>query len=182
MTQPPQQKPSRGPSRVLTGMDRTARFAEQILMAGAALALVVLTVATAWSVGARYLLNWKTTWSLEVSEYMLIFITFLAAAAVQQQRRHVTSGLLDSLLSARARIIIAAVMSMVVLVTFLLLAGFGIKVTLEHYERGTVIYNVLFVERWIIYIFPTMGLVALVIRLAIDVIENLVIAFGGRKS
>ena len=74
------------------------------LVAGVVTVFVMLAIN--YEVFMRYFLNRPTLWTLEISEYSLVYITFLGAAWVLRKDGHVKIDLLVRVLKPRSQIIL----------------------------------------------------------------------------
>jgi len=156
---------------MLASARRVVATCEQVLLVAAVLCVVAITAFTVWSVVARSVFNIGVVWSIELSEYLLVFVAFLAASIVQRQRRHVQAGLIFDRLTKRGQQYVEAVVSVAVLIAATLFLIYGFGATLEDYRRGVVIYNFLMIERWIVYLPTSVGVLVLTARFLIDAID-----------
>ena len=90
------------------------------LVAGVVTVFVMLAIN--YEVFMRYFLNRPTLWTLEISEYSLVYITFLGAAWVLRKDGHVKIDLLVRVLKPRSQIILN-------IITSIMGAGLGIIFT-----------------------------------------------------
>ena len=101
------------------------------------LALVMLSVCL--EVFLRYFLNRPQVWVVELSEYALLYITFLGAAWVLKGDGHVTVDLFTSLMGSKSRAVCSLASFIVCFMVSIILAVYGIRVTWDHFSQG--IYN-----------------------------------------
>lgn len=101
------------------------------------LALVMLSVCL--EVFLRYFLNRPQVWVVELSEYALLYITFLGAAWVLKGDGHVTVDLFTSLMRSKSRAVCLLASFIVCFMVSIFLAVYGIRVTWDHFSQG--IYN-----------------------------------------
>ena len=76
-------------------------------------------------------------WVIEVSEYALLFITFLGAPYLLQLNRHVVMDLLVDRLTGRRRQISQVVNALIGLAVCVVLTIVGIQVVLDQLDLGT---------------------------------------------
>lgn len=76
-------------------------------------------------------------WVIEVSEYALLFITFLGAPYLLELNRHVVMDLLISGMSRRQRQITQLVNALIGTLVCLVLTYIGVQVVLDQLELGT---------------------------------------------
>lgn len=102
--------------------------------AGVLLAFATVTVCI--DVVFRYFFNRPVAWVLEISEYILLYMTFMAAAWVLRDESHIKVDLLVNRLSPRGQTLMSIVTSVIGGFVMLSLAWFGGRVTLDFYRRG----------------------------------------------
>ncbi len=87
----------------------------------------------------RFFFNRPQKWVVEMSEYGLLYLTFLSAAVVLRKEAHISVDLLTSRLKSKARDLLSVFQYLVILLVSLVLFVVGAKTTVDHYLRG--IYN-----------------------------------------
>lgn len=90
-----------------------------------------------YDVVSRYLFDFASPWSFDLSEYALVWITFLAAPWVLLQDRHVRIELLTDLLPTKVQRIIGMLVCLVALLACAVLAWRTGIAALQYYERNT---------------------------------------------
>ncbi len=103
------------------------------------LLLVFTTLAVCTDVILRYFFNRPLVWVDEISEYILLYLTFLGTAWVFKREGHVVVDILLIKLSERRRALLNAISSLLCVPISLWLVWYGAQVTWDHYQRG--IYN-----------------------------------------
>lgn len=98
--------------------------------------LAFATIAVCTDVVFRYFFNRPVAWVLEISEYILLYMTFMAAAWVLRDDAHIKVDLLVNRLSPRGQSLMSIVTSVIGAFVMLILAWFGGRVTLDFYRRG----------------------------------------------
>jgi len=91
----------------------------------------------------RYFLNRPLTWVIEISEYLLVYLTFLGTAWVLRNEGHVTVDILILGLNKKARAMTGIISSLVGLFVCLLIAWFGSVETWDNFQRGVHIPSIL---------------------------------------
>jgi len=90
------------------------------------------------SVGAdvvmRYFFKQPLIWVLEITEYALLFMTFLATTWLLKNEGHVKMDLILLLFKPRTRIIINSFTAVLLVILFLFITWYGAKVTWEHFQ------------------------------------------------
>ena len=101
-------------------------------MAGILIGFATLLV-TANVVG-RYFLNRPISWTLEITQYILVWFTFLSIAWILRLDRHIKVEVLTMHLSRRAKIILDLFSDAIGLVVTGVLTSFGAIVVIEFYQ------------------------------------------------
>lgn len=127
-------------------IDKMARLGDVILM------FLMLSVCA--DVILRYFFNRPQAWIAEISEYLLLYITFLGAAWVLKNEGHVTVDVLVSLASPKTRAVFGVISSVIGAFVFLVVFWFGTLETLDLFKRG--VHNPSVLE------FPKAPLVAII--------------------
>ena len=109
-------------------IDRAADFGD--FLCGAVMLLVVGAVI------ARYGLHMSQAWVIEVTEYCLLYITFLGVAWVLKVDKHVKMDVLVSQMAPRTRAVIDIIISTICAMITGLLIWFGIDTIRMSIERG----------------------------------------------
>lgn len=124
----------------------------------------------------RYFLGCPQFWVGELSEYALLYITFTGTAWVLRTNDHVKIDILRPMLSEKMRHVLDLLVCMICIVVCVVLAYYGVKVTLDHFTRG--IYNpslMSFPKAPLLGIIPFGALLLLIvfIRNAFSLVKNL---------
>ena len=112
---------------------------EQLSRIGVILAeisLVLLLALVFHEVIARYVLNRPTLYSVELSEYLLIFVAFIAAGWVLQEDRHVRMLSFVNLMPAKIQYGFALFTSLIVLCFCAILVWQGTKASILAFKGG----------------------------------------------
>jgi len=131
----------------------SSRF-EELSRFGAVMAeicLVVLLVLVFHEVIARYVLNKPTLYSVELSEYLLIFLAFMAAGWVLQEEKHVRMQSVVNLLPANVRYGLGLFTSAIVLCFCAILVWQGTKASMMAFKGDYHSSSLLNVPLWIPY-------------------------------
>ena len=105
-----------------------------LFMSGVLLTLIMLAVCT--DVVMRYLFNRPIFWVAELSEYSLLYITFLGTAWLLKQGGHVKIDLFTSRLAPKKRERLAIVSGMIGIFISVVFTYYGFKVTWDLFVRG----------------------------------------------
>jgi C4-dicarboxylate transporter DctQ subunit len=109
-------------------IDKMARLGDVIL--------VFLMLSVCADVILRYLFNRPQAWIVEISEYLLLYITFLGAAWVLKNEGHVIVDILVTRLSPKKGAAFGIVSSAIGTFVCLVIFWFGTLETLDLFKRG----------------------------------------------
>lgn len=84
----------------------------------------------------RYFLNRPTIWVVEIAEYCILFITFLATAWVLKRESHVQVDLVLNALNPRSQTLLNIITSIIGAMICLIIMWYGIRVTGQYFEIG----------------------------------------------
>ena len=118
-----------------------------VILAGLLLVFSTLSVAT--GLFSRFFLNEPISWVTEISEYILLYVTFLVAAWVLRQEGHVKVDIVLNLLSSKAQFVINILTSVCCAIACFIVAWYGIKVTWELFKTNAFTYTVLELPKFI---------------------------------
>jgi TRAP-type C4-dicarboxylate transport system permease small subunit len=119
------------------GTNKVFIFVASLMMAG--LMIIVCVDLT-----LRYVFNSPLIWGTEVTEILLLYITFLGAAQVFREDSHVVIDILLVFGSPRRRKILALISCAFVGFVALILVIYGFSTTYNHYVRG--VFNPTIIE------------------------------------
>ena len=125
----------------------------------AGLLVVFMMFAICYEVVLRYFLFSPLTWVTEISEYILLYATFLGAPWVLKREGHVKVDIILARLSAKNRKIMNIVTSIIGVGVCLVLVWFGTQLALDLYQRGIPVIKSLSVPKFLLVgIIPLGGL------------------------
>jgi len=84
----------------------------------------------------RYFFNRPTGWVLQFSEYILLYIPFLAAAFVLREESHIRIDIVLNRLTEKARSLINMVTSLLSCIVLAILTYYGTYITIDFYQRN----------------------------------------------
>jgi C4-dicarboxylate transporter, DctQ subunit len=148
------------PGRLNAFLDRLIDWAAYL--AGALLVGIMLFVTV--SVLLRYVLNRPIGWSVEVSEYSLVCITFFLAAWVLKKEGHVRVDLVISYLNPRTQALLNMVTSALCTGVCLILTFYAGKVTHELYGGSYFTPTILMIPKFIFIGIITLGMLLLTLE------------------
>jgi C4-dicarboxylate transporter DctQ subunit len=120
----------------LKRFSRIAEKGENILAGAAMMVLGLIIFSVCLEIIMRYFFNRPLSWVVELTEYGLLYITFLGAAWLLRTGGHVRVDIIVNFMSERWKKRCAVFSSAVGLVVSLVLTVFGVVVTYDHLVRG----------------------------------------------
>jgi len=102
------------------------------IFAGILLIFSMLIICIA--IASRYLVGRPMGWVIEITEYSLLYITFLVAAWVLKREGHVKMDLVFSRLSPRTQVLFNMITSGIGAIICFILFWYGVRVTWELYQ------------------------------------------------
>ena len=126
-----------------------------IFITGIMLIFIMLSVCL--EVILRNLFNISLIWVTEVTEVLLLYITFLGAAWVLRERGHVKVDILLSHISPLKVSFFGIISSVIGVFVSLILTVFGFKLTLTCIQKGLYTASALEIPMWIIIIVIPIG-------------------------
>lgn len=147
------------------GIERLSCLGEVLAEIGAC----VLAVVVIWGVIITYFFKSSDTFSVEMSEYLLVFICFASIAFVLQEGRHVKVEAFVEHLSpmARARTEIVALILALAFCALVFWKAAG--VTLMNYQRGFRSASLVSLPLWIPYLLITVGFLLISLQYVVQI-------------
>ncbi len=102
----------------------------------AAILIIVMMLVVVYEIFTRYFLNSPTIWTLEITKYILLWITFLSAAWLLREEGHVKMDILLNQLNPRAQTILNIITSSICTIIFFIITWYAVKVTWELFQTG----------------------------------------------
>jgi TRAP-type C4-dicarboxylate transport system permease small subunit len=124
-----------------------------------------ITISVCVGILSRYFLNRPIAWVVEISEYSLLYITFLVAAWVLRHERHVSVDLVYNQLSSKGRSIANIFTSIVAGIVFLIITLYGIKVTKHQFDTKYFTPTILEAPKFVITLIIPVGTSFLLIQI-----------------
>ena len=133
----------------------------------AALMVLFMMLAISYAVAARYLWGESLPWVVEVSSYLMLYITFLGTAWLLRQNGHVEVDLVLSNLKPRTAAGFRAVTSVAGALVSLVLAWQGAVVTIDYFEREVTVMGILDTPQWMLVgVIPLGGFLLFIVFVA----------------
>lgn len=116
----------------------------------AGLLLLFTIFSICYEVLIRYFLMRPSTWSVEITEYILLYITFLGAPWLLKQKGHVKVDVVLNMLNIRTQRILNLITSLLGAIICLVLFWFGVLTTADHFMRKIPVIKSLEVPKFIL--------------------------------
>ncbi len=121
------------------------------IMAGiGAVMIVFMMIAIACSVLARFAWNTPVPWVIEISSYLMLYITFLGTAWLLEEDGHVEVDLLVGNMPERYRSLLKAITSVGGAGVSLILAWKGTAVTVDYFLRKVTVIGILDIPQFLL--------------------------------
>jgi len=98
--------------------------------------LFMMMLAVCWEVFTRYFLGSGTIWVIELSEYAMLYMTFLGTASLLKNEGHVEMDIIMALLKPRTQRVLKFTTSIVSGLVCLIVALSGTGVAFDYLQRG----------------------------------------------
>lgn len=155
--------------RAMTMFSGLSRYANILSEIGTVALMIMIFREVIW----RYLLNKPSVFSVEISEYIMIFITFMCAGWVLHKNAHVSMTVFTDRLSERAKIRLDIVTSLITMGVCSVIIWKGILSAViaytGHYRSASLIGFPL----WISYSFIPLGLTILFLQYIVRIRGNI---------
>lgn len=147
-------------------LDRWLRRAEGLLAGLSGLCLILIVIAVCAEIVMRYFFKSPLIWVVELTEYGLLYVTFLGSAWLLKREGHVRVDVVIGCLSQTWQDRWAALSSLIGLLVSLVLTVFGAVTTWDHYVRGIFKPSVLEFPTWVPLLAIPLGSLLLSLRFA----------------
>ena len=118
---------------------KVTAIVDRIINFFSVLVVVLLTfmmLSVSFGVVMRYFLKRSPIWVIEVTEYSLLYITFLGAAWLLKKEGHVKMDLVLNMLKPGTQALMNTITSVLCAIVTLIVAWYGAKVSWDHYDTG----------------------------------------------
>jgi C4-dicarboxylate transporter DctQ subunit len=129
-----------------------------------AVLVAVATLAVVYEVVVRYFLNRPTIWAVDLTEYVLVYLTFFGAVWLLRAREHVRVDILVSHLGPRPRLLLDVLLSLVGAVMMAVFVWKGAGLVWEAYVNNQAMLKAWLVPRWLILLPIPVGSLLMVIE------------------
>jgi len=148
--------------RIVKGFNKVLVFIASVMMTG--LMIIVCVDLT-----LRYFFNSPLLWGTEVTEIMLLYITFLGMAWVFKEDGHVVIDVFTSQVTGRKKKILNGVSYFLVGIVAAVLVYYGFYTVYDHFRRGVFNPTVIETPIWLIIVVIPVGSVPLFLEVLIKV-------------
>lgn len=156
-------------------IDRLVYYLEAFLSAIAGLLILSMMVVIVLTIVSRWLSLFPTAWIIEVSEYMLLLLTFLVSPWVLRHDAHIRFDLVVAMSSVSFKRILFYLGNVVGVLVMLIILHYGIKITSNFMDRSLLMINYLRLPKA-----PFMAVIPLSAALmAYEFLKNLVVGYKG---
>jgi TRAP-type C4-dicarboxylate transport system permease small subunit len=135
-----------------------------VLAAVAAFLIGAATICVCIEVVARYFLNNPQDWTLETTEYILLWITFMSAAWVLKREGHVSIDMLPNKLNPRSQSLLTTFTSVISAIACIVIFWYSLKVTYIYYQQGFILPKSLEIPKFPIFSIISLGCLMLSIQ------------------
>ena len=144
-------------------MDSVLDRLNRVMAWVAALAIIFMMLAISYAVMMRYIWNKPVPWIVEISSYLMLYITFLGTAWLQRKGGHVEVDLFTGRLNPRVRAGLKTVTSLGGAIVGFVLAWKGSLVTVDYFQRDVTAIGILNTPQFLLMgIIPIGGFLLLV--------------------
>jgi C4-dicarboxylate transporter DctQ subunit len=112
----------------------------------------------------RYFFNRPQIWAVEVTEYAMLYITFLGTAWLLREEGHVRLDMLLMFLKPRSQALLNSITSVLGVIVCSVLVFFGIWSTWLHYQKGLTTFSAMELLKWPFLIVIPFGSLLLLIQ------------------
>jgi C4-dicarboxylate transporter DctQ subunit len=158
---------------LLRGINKLSWLGETLAEVGTC----VLAVVVIWGVVLTYVFKSSDIFSVEMSEYLLVFICFVSIPYILREGRHVRVDALVQLLSPKSRWRVELIGSILAMGFCVLVVWKAAGVTLLNYQRGFRSASLVSLPLWIPYLIITLGFLILTLQYIVVIRE-----LAGRKE
>jgi len=153
--------------KIFQGVTNFTVFIERIAES-VALLLAALVI---WGIILTYGLGSSDVFSVEMSEYFLVFICFTSIAYVLKEDRHVKVTIFVEKLSPRLRLVMNVVTSLLSFIFCVIVTREAVGVMLLNYKRGFLSSSLVNFPMWIPYSIITFGFFFLALQYIVNIRE-----------
>ncbi len=124
-------------------LDRYLGIIHRVMATLAATMVILMMLAISYSVIMRYLFNQPIAWIVEISSYLMLYITFLGTAWLLSRDGHVEIDLFTTHLSPKRKAVFKSLTSIGGASVGFILTWKGALVTIDYFRRGVTTMGIL---------------------------------------
>jgi C4-dicarboxylate transporter, DctQ subunit len=156
----------------MNGFDHILARIELIFMGIAAFLLFVMIVTVCFSVIGRYYLDIPAAWTVELSEYIMVALAFLAASWVLQKEGHVRLDIVLHAVNPQLRGFLNRTTAIIATIACALFFWFSLITTIDNFQRDVISHNILIVPKYLVLLPIPLGSLLLTLRYIQKVIHE----------
>lgn len=137
---------------------------EHLFLIIASLMILGMIAIVSYSVIGRFFFGISASWSVELSEYMMVYVAFLSGAWILKEDGHVRVEILTDRFGPQSRKHLNVAMMIIASIACILFAWFGLLATIDFYQRDIILMNVLQVPKYILLLAIPVGFLMLFLR------------------
>jgi TRAP-type C4-dicarboxylate transport system permease small subunit len=155
--------------KVFRTMESIVKGFNKILVFTASLMMAGLMIIVCVDLTLRYFFNSPLLWGTEVTEILLLYITFLGMAWVFREDGHVVIDVFTSQVAGKKKKILNGISYFLVGIVAAVLVYYGFYTVYDHFRRGVFNPTVIETPIWLIIIVIPVGSVPLFLEVLIKV-------------
>lgn len=161
------------PIKLVRKFDKVLNSIDRILRYFCGFLVIFIVISISLNVIMRYFFNMPISWSLEVSEYIMIYITFLLIAWTLNNDGHIRIDIFTSKMKPEIQAGVNVIVYLLSAVVFFILFWFSMQATIDLYVRNVVAMKSIQVPRFIIMLPISIGCLLFLLRSLVRVFEEL---------
>lgn len=150
--------------RSIDVFDKVLSKFEDILLAIGAVLVIAMMFLVSYGVIGRYFFSLPGAWTVEFSEYFMVYLTFFSAPWVLRNDGHVLVDVVTNAVGSRVRSVLNIIGLVIAAAACLLFFWFGLTATIDHYQRGIIFNNFIRVPKYLVLLPIPIGSLFLSLR------------------
>ena len=155
--------------RLFKAIDQGLERIEKFVMSWSIIALSVISIA---NVVSRTLFDWGFTFIEEVSQFIVIMVTFLEVGYAVRNARHIRMSAFYDLFNEKVRKVLIIIISAITSAVLFYLTFYSVKYVMNTARIGVVTPIIRF-PLWLVYIWVPIGLFVGGVHYALTIFKNL---------
>jgi TRAP-type C4-dicarboxylate transport system permease small subunit len=145
----------------------------------AALAIIFMMLAISYSVVLRYVWDKPVAWVVEISSYLMLYITFLGTGWLLMQDGHVEVDLFLANATPRTRAVFKAITFVGGAAVGFILTWKGALVTIDYFQRNVTVMGILDTPQYLLIGIIPIGGFLLLLGFILKIYKFIRVALGG---